>query len=91
MIIEEPDFRLTPVSDSSELFDLEFLYTVNKGKENERTEFRNAAYGISLESAIKRITQHRIITKFDGESIGLAAYLDAYKKIIEEIKALCGN
>ena len=44
MIIEEKDFRLTPVSESSPMFDLELLYTVRpKGKEA-RQEFKNVAY-----------------------------------------------
>ena len=90
MIIEEKDFRLIPVSETSELFDLEVLYTVNKGKDNEREEFRNVAYGIPLEAAIKRITQYRIANKFEGV-IGLAAYLNEYKTIVEEIKQLCSQ
>lgn len=91
MIIEESDFKLTPVSETSELFDLEVLYTVNKGKPEERQEFRNVAYGIPLESAIKRIAQYRIANKLDGDSIGLKAYLETYKKTVEEIKTLCNG
>ena len=40
MIIEESDFRLIPVKESGLLFDLELLKVINKGKENERTEFK---------------------------------------------------
>lgn len=86
--IVEKDFKIIPVSETSELFDLEVLYTVNKGKDTERQEFRNVAYGVPLESAIKRIAQYRINTKLDGE-IGLATYLNVYKDIIKEIKELC--
>ena len=43
MIIEGKDFRLTPVSETSPMFDLELLYTVRpKGKEA-RQEFKNVA------------------------------------------------
>ena len=35
MTIEESDFRLTSVTDYSNLFDLEILTTINKGKSNE--------------------------------------------------------
>lgn len=89
MVIEEKDFRLVPVSETSELFDLEILYTVNKGKENERQEFRNCAYGISLESAIKKVTTYRLNSKFGDDPISLSVYLESYKDIINEIKQLC--
>ena len=87
--IEEKDFRLIPVSETSELFDLEVLYIVNKGKENERIEFRNVAYGIPLESAIKRIATYRVNNKLGDDPVGLRVYLEAYKDIIKEINELC--
>lgn len=89
MIIEEKDFRLVPVSETSELFDLEVLYTVNKGKSNERTEFRNVGYGLPLESAIKKVATYRLNNKLGDDPIGLRVYLEAYKDIINEIKKLC--
>lgn len=64
MTIEEADFRLTPCSEASSHFDLELLYVVNKGKDNERTEFRNAGYGLSLESAVRKITMSRIENRY---------------------------
>lgn len=87
MEIVEKDFKLIPLDGN--FFNLEFLYTVNKGKENEKQEFRNAAYGISLESAIKRIVTHRILDKRQEETVTLAQYLKDYKECIEEIKKLC--
>lgn len=89
MIIEEKDFRLIPVSETSELFDLEVIYTVNKGKENERKEFRNVAYGVPLESAIKRIATYRLNNKLGDDPIGLKVYLETYKDIVNEVKKLC--
>jgi len=71
MTIEEADFRLTPCSEASSQFDLELLYVVNKGKNNERTEFRNAGYGLSLESAIRKITMSRIGNKYGEGTISL--------------------
>lgn len=87
MEVVEKDFKLIPLDGN--FFDLEFLYTVNKGKENERQEFRNAAYGITLESAIKRIVNHRILDKRQEEAVTLAQYLKDYKECVEEIKKLC--
>ena len=88
MIIEESDFRLIPVKESGWLFDLELLKVINKGKENERTEFKNIAYGITIESALKYIANARINAKYN-DSISLKQYLQEYKDIINSIKDTC--
>ena len=86
MIIEENDFRLTPVDSSSQVFDLELLYKVQpKGKEA-RYEFKQEAFGISLESAIKRIAQFRVNNK--NESISLTKYLNEFRNELNELKKL---
>lgn len=86
MIIEEKDFKLTPVSESSLNYDLELLYTIKpKGKEV-RQEFKVAAYGVSLESALKKIIQYRLSCKHDV--VDLATYLDEFKKELESLKKL---
>ena len=58
MVIEEEDFKLTPVSDSSVNFDLELLYKVQPRGKEARMEFKNVAYGISLDHAVHRIAQY---------------------------------
>lgn len=88
MIIEEADFRLIPASETGNKFDLEFLYIVNKGKENERSEFKNAAYGITLETAIDYIANRRVINK-NPDTITLKDWLIQYKDVKEELKKLC--
>lgn len=89
MVIEEPGlFRLTPVKDSGERFDLELIKVINKGKDNERQEFQNVAYGISLESAIRHIANYQINAKYDG-TINLKTYLKEYRDIISNIKQIC--
>ena len=90
MTIEEADFKLTPCTEASSHFDLELLYVVNKGKDNERTEFRNAGYGLSLESAIRKITMSRIGNKYGEGSISLKEFLKEFKEEIEKIKQMCG-
>ena len=89
MTIEEADFKLIPCSESSSRYDLEVLYIVNKGKSNERTEFRNVGYGLSLESAIRRIIRYRIGNKYEEEAITLKQFLEAFKEEAEKIKQMC--
>lgn len=84
MIIEESDFRLIPCENS---FDLELLYTVNKGKKNERKEFKNVAYGLQLDNAIQRIIMYRLNNKF--ETVTLKEFLKEYKDQLSKIKDLC--
>ena len=88
MIIEEKDFRLIPIKDSGNMFDLELLRTVNKGKDSERQEFKNVAYGVTIESSIKYIANARINSKYN-DSISLKQYLQEYKDIINSIKDTC--
>ena len=90
MIIEEKDFRLIHIKDTSNLFDLELLRIVNKGKSTERQEFKNVAYGVTIESAIKYIANARIAAN-SPNVIDLKTYLEKYKEILDEIKTLCGN
>lgn len=89
MTIEESDFRLTPCSEASSFFDLELPYVVNKGKDNQRTEFRIAGYGLSLESAIRKITMSRIENKYREGTLTLKQFLEEFKGEIEKIKQMC--
>ena len=64
LCICEHDFKLTPVNESSISFDLELLCKVQpKGKEA-RFEFKNVAYGISLEYAIKKINDKYVTIRY---------------------------
>lgn len=89
MVIEEHDFRLTPCNESSSVFDLELLYTVNKGKDNERTEFRISGYGLSLDSAIRKIVMSRMNQKYGEGTISLAEFLKGFKEEIAKVKQMC--
>jgi hypothetical protein len=88
MIIEESDFRLESIDESSPLFDLELLHIINKGKSNERSEFKVVAYGISLENALKRVVMFRLNNKNKDEAISLAKYLKDVKEENNSIKQL---
>lgn len=89
MVIEEKDFRLTPVNDSSPMFDLELLHIVKPKSGEPREEFKVAGYGLPLEAAIKRIISFRIQSKRGDETISLKKYLEDYKQIQKEIKEIC--
>lgn len=90
MVIKEEDFKLTPVSDSSINFDLELLYKVQPRGKEPRMEFKNVAYGISLDHAVHRIVQYRISQKHKDEAITLLTYFKEFKEELDSLKALCG-
>ena len=89
MTIEESDFRLTSVNDYSNLFNLEILTVINKGKSNERKEFKNVAYGVSLENAIKKIAFYRTSMKLD--TCNLKEYIETFKESLDSINSLIKN
>lgn len=90
MVIEEKDFRLIPVSDSCPTYNLELLCKIQpKGKEA-RLEFKNVAYGISLEYAIKKIAHYRVCCKHNEEAVRLLTYFKEFKEELNSLKTLCG-
>lgn len=88
MEICESDFKLKPVSDVSPHFDLELLYTVKPRGGEARQEFKNVAYGVPLESAIKRIAHYRVSNKHKEEAIRLVTYFKDFKKELDSLKKL---
>ena len=84
MVIQGEFYQLIPVNDHSLLFDLKLLYKV-KGK-NPREEYKDAGYGLSLESALKKCVQYAISNKF--EVLSLKEYLEEFRNISNEIGLL---
>lgn len=82
MQIQGDFYKITSIDDSSPFWDLELLKTI-KSKTNPRQEYVNAGYGLTLDSAIKRIIQFAISSKYDV--LTLKDYLRAYKKLSESI------
>ena len=80
--ILEKDFKLVPVV--GPFFDLYQLVKVNAGKDNEREEMRLVAYGLPLETCLKRIAYDKIP---DGKYT-VSEYISEYHKIIDELKSL---
>lgn len=82
MQIQGDFYKITSIDDSSPFWDLELLKTI-KSKTNPRQEYVNAGYGLTLDSAIKRIIQFAISSKYDV--LTLKDYLRAYRKLSESI------
>lgn len=88
MVIEEEDFRLTSVDESSPHFDLELLYTIKPRGKEARQEFKNVAYALPLSAALLKVAQYRISCRHP-EAMRLKEYLNEFKKEITSLKALC--
>ncbi len=88
MVIEEKDFRLIPVDDSTTKFDLELLRLIQPRGKEPRLEFKNVAYCISLESAIKKIAHFRVSNNHKDEAIQLMTYFGEFKEEINSLKEL---
>lgn len=84
MIIQGEFFQITPVTEHSMLFDLKLLYEI-KGK-NPRQEYKDAGYGLTLDSAIKKCVQYAISKKY--EVLSLKEYVEEFKKAQKELENL---
>lgn len=84
MVIEGSFYKITPINEYSQFFDLELLHEI--GGKNPRTEFKVASYGITLESAIQKIINYAVRNKLP-EIVTLKEYLDAYKEESDSIKS----
>ena len=51
-------------------------------------DFKNVAYGISLESALKKVIQYRVSCKRD--TTDLSTYLKDFREELDSLKELCG-
>ena len=79
MVIEESDFKLE-YEENSNKFDLYLLHIINaKDEDKRREEFKIDGYGISLESAIKRIINYRLEKRLNVTT--LKDYLLQYKEV----------
>ena len=85
MTIEGKDYKLIPIDGYTPRFDLELLYEVKPRGRESRLEFRNVAYSISLDHAIKIIANYHINCNHRDEAVTLLEYL---KEFTEELKFL---
>ena len=86
MVIEESDFKLE-YEENSNKFDLYLLHIINaKDEDKRREEFKIDGYGVSLESAIKRIINYRLEKRLNVTT--LKDYLLQYKEELKNIENL---
>lgn len=81
MVIQGEFYQLIPVDESSLFFDLKLLHKV--GGKNPREEYKEAGYGLTLDSALKKCINYAINQNF--EVLSLKEYLDEFKKLTTEI------
>ena len=86
IVIEEKDFKMVQSSKTGPFFDLFLPYTVNAGKDNERTEMRLSGYGHSFEYCIDLLIKIRVAKK--QEVYTMKEYMETYMKEVDEIKKL---
>ncbi len=88
MEIVEKDFKLKPINDNSPMFDVELLYQIKPRGGEPRLEFKNVAYGCSLESAIRKIAHYRVCCNHRGEAIRITTYFKELKAELDSLKSL---
>ena len=81
MVIQGEFYQLIPVDESSLFFDLKLLHKV--GGKNPREEYKEAGYGLTLDSALKKCINYAINQNF--EVLSLKEYLDEFKRLTTEI------
>lgn len=86
MVIEEADFKMESVGDNTHFWDLSLLRIV-KSKEGERQEFKNAGYGLTMLSCLKRIADFRVECKHP-DAMSLKDYIKDYKQEVSRLEEL---
>ena len=85
MTIEEKDFRMTQISQSSSFWDLELLKTIKPKGGEPRQEFVNAGYGMTLGHCLKSIVNFRIASRHIEGALSMKEYL---KEFLAELKVI---
>ena len=88
-IIEEHDFKMeSSRAGDIRFFDLYFMHTVNKGKENERKEFKLEGYGFQLKTCLRKIAAKRAGTLPQKYFNSFSEFVNIYLTQVKEIKKL---
>lgn len=86
MIIQEEDFRMTSCGEANYFFDLEILQTIRPKGGEERREFKNVGYGMTLKKCIQCIINNRIENK--QSTLTLTEYLRLYEEQLTKLETL---
>ena len=86
MVIEEKDFRMTQISQSSPFWDLELLKTIKPKGGVARQEFVNVGYGMTLGHCLRSIMSFRIANKHE-EAVTMKQYLKEFIAGLKELKS----
>lgn len=86
MTIEDIDFKLEQVNDSSYAWDLYLLKTVKPKTGMARQELVLDSYGLPLDAAIRKIVSFRISQKHDV--LDLPTYIRLYQKAVDEVTSM---
>lgn len=88
MVIEEDDFRMTSGA-SNYFWDLELLYTIRPKGKPERQEFKDAGFGMTLETCVERIIHHRVS---NGREVStLKEYVQDYRREVKRLEELLNS
>lgn len=86
MTIEEKDFRMTQISQSSPFWDLEVLKTIKPKGGVARQEFVNVGYGMTLAHCLRTIVSYRIAVKHSEDVVSMKQYLKEYIAELKQIR-----
>lgn len=86
MVIEEKDFRMTQISQSSPFWDLELLKTIKPKGGVARQEFVNVGYGMTLGHCLRSIMSFRIANKHE-EAVTMKQYLKEFIAGLKELRS----
>jgi len=86
MVIEEKDFRMTQISQSSSFWDLEVLKTIKPKGGVPRQEFTNVGYGMTLAHCLRTIVSYRIACKHLEDVVSMKQYLKEYIAELKQIR-----
>ena len=90
MIIQEPDFTMTPSSKNTDKYDLVFMKRVKKRDTGQYVlEPGDPLYGLTLSHALRLIAHRRVAKKYEDENINLRNFLKEYSQAYNEILNLC--
>jgi hypothetical protein len=86
IVIEDKDFKMVQSSKTGPFFNLYLPYTVNEGKDNERTEMRLSGYGHSFSYCVDLLVKIRLARK--NPTYTMSSYMNEYIKEIDEVEKL---